>query len=95
MELLGREEMIQIEADKDILRKKMPHATAMKLSRGLNTTVEQPLEVAATLLGAAGMLDDGITADMVYERFLLCVDRNFCSEEFDAKHYRAAMYMIL
>ncbi|GFH47936.1 predicted protein [Chaetoceros tenuissimus] len=95
MELLGREEMIQIEADKDILRKKMPHSTAMKFSRGLNISWKQPLEVTATLLGAAGMLDDGITADIVYERFLLCVDRNFSSEEFDAKHYRAAMYMIL
>ncbi|GFH49434.1 predicted protein [Chaetoceros tenuissimus] len=32
---------------------------------------------------------------MVYGRFLLCVDRNFCSEDFDVGHYRAAMYMIL
>ncbi|GFH57413.1 predicted protein [Chaetoceros tenuissimus] len=95
MELLGREEMIQIEADKDILRKKMPHATAMKLSRGLNIQWKQPLEVAAALLDAGGMLDDGITADIVYERFLLCVDRNFCSEDFDVEHYRLAVYMIL
>ena len=61
--LLSREDLIHFEGE-DILKLEMPHPTSMKFRRGL-----QLLKVSAMLLDRADMLDDGITGDILFERF--------------------------